>query len=182
MTNIHTSINDYNNNSTEHLKCFIAEADGSFKAISNLTKEEIIEAGRALVVSDFKKRQINTMESPVLVKNYLQARIEGMEQEVFLVMFLDNRHQVIADEIMFYGTFNAASIYPREVAKRALQLNAAAVILSHNHPSGNLEPSSADINITKRLKDALKLIDTNVLDHIIVGKGSCTSFAEKGLL
>ena len=182
MANTHTITNSYNNNSNTILKGFIAEPDGCFKATDKLTKEEIIEAGRTLVIEDFLKRQLNVMQSPTMVKNYLSARIEGMEQEVFLVMFLDNRHQLIVDEIMFYGTINAASVYPREVAKRALQHNAAAVVLSHNHPSGNLEPSNADRNITKRLKDALNLIDVNVIDHIIVGKGACTSFAERGIL
>ena len=94
-------------------------------------------------------------------------------------MFLDNQHQLIEFEELFFGTIDAASIYPREVVKAALNYNAAAVVFAHNHPSGIAEPSQADRRITQRLVDALKLVDIRVLDHIVVGE-DCVSFAEKG--
>jgi DNA repair protein RadC len=101
---------------------------------------------------------------------------------VFCVLFLTNRHRVIAFEEMFRGTIDGATVHPREVVKQALRLNAAAVILAHNHPSGVSEPSRADEAITRRLRDALALVDIRVLDHLIVGGSEITSLAERGLL
>ena len=98
------------------------------------------------------------------------------------VCFLDTRHRVIVLETLFYGTINSAAVYPREILKRALALNASAVILSHNHPSGDPEPSQADIRITQTIKQALELIDIKCLDHMIVGQGQIVSLAERGLL
>ena len=99
-----------------------------------------------------------------------------------MVLYLDNQNQLIKDEVLFYGTINAASVYPREVVKAALRNNAAALILAHNHPSGVAEPSQADKLITTKLQQALALVDINVLDHIIVGGENCVSFAERGLI
>ena len=115
------------------------------------------------------------------VKNFLKQALAYEEREHFAVMFLDNKHALIKFEILFSGTIDSASVHPREVVKRALELNAAAVVLSHNHPSGNTEPSKADQNITQKLKDALDTVDVRILDHIIVGR-DCTSFAERGLI
>jgi DNA repair protein RadC len=98
------------------------------------------------------------------------------------VLFLDNRHRVIAVEDMFRGTIDGASVHPREVVKAALTHNAAAVILAHNHPSGIAEPSQSDELITRRLKDALSLVEIRVLDHLVIGAGTTESFAERGLL
>lgn len=120
--------------------------------------------------------------SPHDIKRYLKLKLMALEHEVFAVIFLDNRHGVIEYEEMFRGTIDGASVYPREVVKRALYHNAAAVIFSHNHPSGNPEESTSDLLITNRLKDALNLIDVKVLDHIIIGNSETTSFAEKGIL
>lgn len=103
------------------------------------------------------------------------------EHEVFGVIYLDKRHKVITHEVMFRGTIDGASVYPREVAKAALLNNAAACIVFHNHPSGEPEPSRADVSLTQRLKDALDLLDIRILDHLIVGD-TTTSFAEKGML
>ena len=124
------------------------------------------------------------LTSPQLVRDFIELRIAPSERELFLVLFLDNRLSLIADEVMFAGTIDSASVYPREVAKRALQLNAAAVIFAHNHPSGIAEPSQADIRLTSRLVSALGLFDIRVLDHLVVGggSGSIVSFAERGLL
>ena len=113
------------------------------------------------------------------VKNFLKQALAYEEREHFAVMFLDNKHALIKFEILFSGTIDSASVHPREVVKRALELNAAAVVLSHNHPSGNTEPSQADIQITDKLKTALDTVDIRILDHIIVGNG-CASFAERG--
>lgn len=120
--------------------------------------------------------------SPQQTARFLQARLRDYPFEVFAVLFLDNRHRVLAFEEMFRGTIDGASVHPREVVRRALQLNAAALILSHNHPSGVAEPSQADQRITRRLSDALALVDVRVLDHLIVGDGVCCSLAERGLL
>lgn len=113
---------------------------------------------------------------------YIQMQLHGREYEVFAVMFLDTRHRVIDFLEMFRGTIDSATVHAREVAKEALKLNAAAVIIAHNHPSGIAEPSAADQNVTKRLVDALALLDIRVLDHIIVGEGETLSFSDRGLL
>jgi DNA repair protein RadC len=120
--------------------------------------------------------------SPQAVYDYLTIQLRGLQQEVFMVLYLDSQNQLIKDEVLFYGTINAASVYPREVVKAALRNNAAALILAHNHPSGVAEPSQADKLITTKLQQALALIDINVLDHIIVGGENCVSFAERGLI
>lgn len=122
------------------------------------------------------------LESPRAVRQYLRVHYASYEREVFSCLFLDNRHRIISVEEMFQGTIDGASVHPREVVKRALQLNAAAVILAHNHPSGVSEPSQADELITVRLRDALALVDIRVLDHLIVGGSGVTSFAERGVL
>lgn len=113
---------------------------------------------------------------------YCSLKLSSLAHEVFAVMFLDNRHQMIKFEVMFRGTIDSAPIYPREVAKEALACNAAAVVLSHNHPSGIPDPSKADVLVTDRLTSALHLLDIRVIDHIIVGAGVSISFAERGLL
>jgi DNA repair protein RadC len=120
--------------------------------------------------------------SPNAVYEYLTLQMRGLQQEVFMVLYLDSQNHLIKDEILFYGTINAASVYPREVVKAALKNNAAAVILAHNHPSGIAEPSQADKLITTKLQQALQLVDINVLDHIIVGGENCVSFAQRGLI
>ncbi|MGF1750883.1 MULTISPECIES: RadC family protein [Vibrio] len=122
----------------------------------------------------------DALQSAEHTKQYLTSMLRDRQREAFYVLFLDNQHRVIADEVMFEGTINAASVYPREVVKRALAHNAAAVILAHNHPSGIAEPSQADRRITRRLSDALGLVDIRVLDHFVVGEGEVVSFAERG--
>ena len=117
-----------------------------------------------------------------LVKEYLRAKLAGFEHEVFAVLFMDTQHRLIEYAEMFRGTIDGASVYPRELVKEALRLNAAAVIVSHNHPSGNPEPSGADRALTQRLKEALGLVDVRVLDHVIVAGSDTTSLAERGLL
>jgi DNA repair protein RadC len=115
-------------------------------------------------------------------ESYLQARIRNLGHELFCCLYLDNRHRVLRFDEMFRGTIDGTSVYPREVVKEALAINAAAVILAHNHPSGVAEPSQADERITKRLKSALELVDIRLLDHLIIGDGETTSMANRGLL
>ena len=122
------------------------------------------------------------LDSPSSTVRYLKMHYASHEREGFGCMFLDNRHRLIAFEELFQGTIDGASVHPREVVKRALQMNAAAVILAHNHPSGVAEPSQADELITHRLRDALALVDIRCLDHMIVAGASVVSFAERGLL
>ena len=119
---------------------------------------------------------------PQGVRDYLRVHFLDKEREVFVCLFLDNRHRLISAEEMFQGTINGASVHPREVVKRALQLNASGVILAHNHPSGVADPSQADELITRRLKEALALVDIRCLDHLIVGGTAVMSLAERGLL
>jgi len=124
--------------------------------------------------------QTDVFESPGHVKQYLQTQLRHRTQEVFAVLLLDSQHQLLHYKELFYGTVNAASVYPREVVKLALAHNAVALILAHNHPSGIAEPSIADRHITEELVSALRLIDVRILDHFIVGDGVTLSFAERG--
>lgn len=124
----------------------------------------------------------NILENPEATRQYLASRLRHHPHEVFACLFLDNRHRVIAFEELFRGTIDGASVHPREVVRRALHHNAAALILAHNHPSGVAEPSRADIQLTRRLTDALALVDIRVLDHLVIGDGEGTSLAERGLL
>jgi DNA repair protein RadC len=124
----------------------------------------------------------DSLENPDTTRRYLTSRLRHLPHEVFACLFLDNRHRVIAFEELFRGTIDGASVHPREVVRRVLHFNAAAVILAHNHPSGIPEPSRADILLTRRLVDALALVDVRVLDHFIVGEGRGVSFAERGLI
>lgn len=124
----------------------------------------------------------DALTSPQTTRAYLSAQLRGYSYEVFACLFLDNQNRVILLEELFRGTIDGASVYPREVAKRALFHNAAAVIFAHNHPSGVNEPSQADKQITEKLKQALVLFDIRVLDHFIIGDGQPYSFAEHGLL
>ena len=122
------------------------------------------------------------LASPPAVKDYLRLVLNGLEREEFWMVLLDAQHRVMATESLFAGTLTQTSVYPREVVKCALRHNAAAVIFSHNHPSGVAEPSHADELLTRTLKSALALVDVQVLDHFIVAGGQTLSFAERGLL
>lgn len=124
----------------------------------------------------------DVLSNPDDTRNYLMSELSGRVYEVFACLFLDNKHRVIKFDELFYGTIDGASVYPREVVRRALQHNAAAVIFAHNHPSGIAEPSDADIAITRRLKEALQMIDIRVLDHIVIGDGYGISLAEQGFI
>ncbi|MFC1502933.1 DNA repair protein RadC [Pseudomonadota bacterium] len=124
----------------------------------------------------------DALTSPQQTRHYLSQLLRDRHREAFYVLFLDNQHRVISGEVLFEGTIDSASVYPREVVKRSLEFNAAALILAHNHPSGVAEPSQADRRITRRISDALGLVDIRVLDHFVVGDGEIVSFAERGWL
>ncbi len=127
-------------------------------------------------------QQGSTLSSPQQTRDFLSMHLRDRTREVFSCLFLDSQNALICCEDLFTGTLDGAAVYPREVVSRALQLNAASVILAHNHPSGIAEPSAADRRITERLQAALSLLDIRVLDHIVVGRGQQFSFAEQGLL
>jgi len=139
-----------------------------------------LELGRRYLASEIERA--DALTNPRACAQYLRARIVAYPYEVFACVFLDNRHRVIAFEELFRGSIDGASVHPREVVRRCLAHNAAAVIFAHNHPSGVAEPSQADRDITQELKRALGLIDVRVLDHFVVGSGAPVSLAERGML
>ena len=139
-----------------------------------------LELGRRYLEATLHRDVV--LASPEQTRLFLKARLRPYQHEVFACLFLDNRHRVICFEELFGGTIDGASVYPREVVKRALHHNAAAVIFAHNHPSGVAEPSPADRAITQRLREALGLMDVRVLDHLVIGDNEVVSFAERGLL
>jgi len=144
-----------------------------------MTEHQILEKALEIIASKFIEGDEFT--SAKATKEYLTFKLAHHDHEVFAVMFLNSQHQLIEYKEMFQGTIDSANVYPREVLKAVLKANASAVILAHNHPSGMPNPSEADKRITRRLVDALALIDVRVLDHVVVGK-TAISFAEEGLL
>jgi DNA repair protein RadC len=142
--------------------------------------QAVLEMARRALNEELKTG--NAMNSPGLVKDFLRLSLANRPHEVFVGIFLDAQHHTIASEELFSGTLTQTSVYPREVVKRALHHNAAAIIFAHNHPSGVAEPSHADKVLTQSLKQALALVDVKVLDHFIVGNGAAMSFAEQGLI
>ncbi|WP_428353325.1 RadC family protein [Methyloprofundus sp.] len=142
--------------------------------------QAVLEMARRHTFEELDRGDVLT--SPEATRAYLSNQLRHYPHEVFACLFLDNQHHILKFEELFRGTIDGASVYPREVVKKALEHNAAAVIFAHNHPSGISEPSQADKMITEKLKDALALLDIRVLDHFIIGDGSPYSFAEHGLL
>lgn len=142
--------------------------------------QAVMEMARRALAEEFKSGDI--MDSPQSVRNYLRLSLGEKPHEIFVGIFLDARHRTIITEELFRGTLTQASVYPREVVKRALFHNAAAIIFAHNHPSGIAEPSKSDEVLTQSLKQALALVDVKVLDHFIIGKNETISFAERGLI
>ncbi len=140
----------------------------------------VLELSRRALAQRLRERTV--FDSPEAVKHYLQLHLAAKAHEVFAVLFLDNQHRLIAMEEMFRGTLAQTSVYPREVVRHALQHQAAAVVLAHNHPSGAVQASPADLALTQILRSALALVDVRVLDHIIVAPGAGLSMAEQGLL
>ncbi len=140
----------------------------------------VMELARRALSQQLKAAPV--FDAPGRVKDYLGLQLGSRPQEVFVVLFLDGQHRLLHTEEMFHGTLTQTSVYPREVIRLALRHNAGAVVLAHNHPSGVAEPSRADEFLTQTLKTALRLVDVQVLDHIIVGQGQVVSLAERGLL
>ncbi len=162
-------------------KALVRDANGEYRVRKEPVSEtEILEAAEEIVSRRFARGQ--PLSTPDASKELFKQKLGTSEQEIFAALFLDNRHRVLDYVPMFYGTIDGATVHPREVVKAALRLNAAAVIFGHSHPSGVAEPSLADQSITRRLQEALSLVDVRVLDHIIVGGNDATSLAERGLL
>ena len=165
---------------------------GGLKALLDTPREHLVgkvawcrllaalELGRRYL--DAQVKNVNALADPVASARYLKARLGAYPYEVFACLFLDNRHRVLAFEELFRGSIHGANVHPREVVRRCLVHNAAAVIFAHNHPSGVSEPSQADRAVTLRLRDALGLIEVRVLDHFVVGDGMPASLAERGWL
>ena len=162
--------------------CFGATAADA--ETSDALLERKLGVARELLLRGLK-RQLSThpvMQSPQALRDWLRLHCAGLQHEVFIVLFLDSQNRLLSAAEMFRGTLAQTSVYPREVVKSALQRNAAAVVLAHNHPSGSAEPSRADEHLTQTLKAALALVDVRILDHFVVAGDRATSFAERGLI
>lgn len=162
----------------------VAEASPRYLLIEEtMTREQedyLIQRALDILMKRMKTGPV--LDSPNVVKQYLRLKLAPLEHEEFVVLFIDNQRRLIAMEQMFRGTITQTSVYPREVVKRALFHNAEAVIFAHGHPSGHCEPSYADQSLTQVLKSALKLVDVQVIDHIVVGLQGSTSMAERGMV
>lgn len=156
------------------------EATGTYLIESPVSEADILLMAKQLASQ--RLRRGRPLTSPNTVFSHLQTLLGGYEQEVFALLMLDSKHRVLAFNELFRGTLDSASVYPREVVKLCLEHNAAAVILVHNHPSGDPEPSHADRLLTHKLQAALRLVDIRTLDHIVVGNEGCVSLAERGHL
>ena len=154
-----------------------------FKGLGPAKQAELLavaELARRALGQRLREREV--MDSPQALREYLQLHLAHKSHEVFAVLFLDRQHRLLALEELFRGTLSETSVYPREVLLRALHHHSAAVVLAHNHPSGSVQPSRADLALTRHLREALALVDVRVLDHLIVGHGQSLSMAEEGLL
>lgn len=161
-----------------HKKLIAGERPGTYQVTDTVTDNELLEIAQQIARQKLAKGVAITDKRSA--EHALQGLLQSREREVFAVLFLDNQHRILAYEELFLGTLGAAYVYPREVVKSALQHNAAAVLLAHNHPSGNAEPSRADIQITEQLKSALLLVEIRLLDHVIISANNCVSLAERG--
>ncbi len=161
-----------------------ARALGRIKGLGGTAKRSqlvaVLELARRAMAEQLRARE--ALQSPAAVIQYLQLHLAHRGHEVFAVLFLDAQHRMVAMEEMFRGTLSETSVYPREVVVRALHHRAAAVVLAHNHPSGQVRPSRADESLTQALRAALGLVDVRVLDHVIVGPGQALSMADQGLI
>lgn len=153
---------------------YIQDQSGTYRPAPKDTV--LIEARR---LSSYQLRRGVSITSPAAAKDAIATKLIGLEHEMFACLFLDSKHQVLAWQEMFRGSVNKATVHPREVVKEALRLNASAIILAHNHPSGNSTPSPEDIDLTKKLQEILKIIDVKVLDHLIIGD-DITALSESG--
>lgn len=159
---------------------FEPKPNGKYIARRQFSADDVLHFARELVAQRFQRGA--SMSSPEATRQHLCLQLADLKHEVFGVLFLDSQHRLIANEELFRGTIDSTSVHPRIVVQRALALNAAAVILFHNHPSGMAEPSAADRHITERLRQALDLIEVRILDHFVVAGTTAVSFAERGWL
>lgn len=161
-------------------KAIIKAPNGEYLVNGSITGRELIQAA----IDELKSLKLTSrrFENPSSVKEYLSIHLGAEQREVFSVIFLTNQHQLLSFEKLFYGTVNQSEVHPREIVKRCLELNAVAVILAHNHPSGEVSPSPSDRHITEKVVNALQLVDVRVLDHVIIGGANSYSFAEHGLI
>ncbi len=159
---------------------FIEQDPGEYLISRPVSLHDLCTLTAQLLENHFRRTEIIT--SSIKTTSFLQSKLALKEHEVFSAIYLDNQHGMIAFEELFTGTIDSASVYPRELVKRCLHHNAAAIILAHNHPSGIPEPSVSDRTITSRLQEALKLIDVRLLDHIVVAGTGAVSFAERGIM
>ncbi|MDZ7804785.1 RadC family protein [Thiohalophilus sp.] len=168
------------------LRGLLTAGEAEFCAVAGLGQAKYVQLQAVMALA--QRHLGETLErdsglhSPEDTKRYLQSRLRDLPHEVFACLFLDSQHRVIRYEELFRGTLNGASVHPREVVKKTLAHNAAALIFAHNHPSGIAEPSQADRHLTRRLVEALELVEVRVLDHIVVGDGECVAFSERGWL
>jgi DNA repair protein RadC len=158
----------------------LKDSKGNYRLTGKTTEYDVLTAAEGILQS--KLERLGSIGNPSDASNFLRMRLGGLAHEEFHIMWLDNRHRILGIEKLFTGTIDGASVYPREVVRAALNINAAAAILSHNHPSGVAEPSASDRAITRELIEALKLVGVRVLDHLVVAAGNVTSMAGRGLM
>ncbi|MEB8287899.1 DNA repair protein RadC [Aeromonas veronii] len=163
-----------------HHKLIAGEIPGTYLVTELINEEDLLTIANQIARQKLAKGEAITDKH--LAQQALQTLLQSREHEVFAILFLDNQHRILAYEELFRGTLSSASVYPREVVKRALALNAAALMLVHNHPSGHPEPSRADIEITQRLQSALSLVDIRTLDHLVIASNGVVSLKERGYM
>ncbi|OBS08232.1 RadC family protein [Acidihalobacter prosperus] len=168
------------NQTASNSSAFARDEEGNYQASRPVSADDVLELARNILAERVHRGTV--ISSPREAEQYISLRLAPREHEMFAILWLDNRHGVIAFEELFTGTIDGCSVHAREVVKRALANNAAACILAHNHPSGNPEPSAADQTITRRIKEALGLVDVRVLDHLIAAGGGVSSMAELGMV
>lgn len=157
----------------------VKDEQGRYRLKGSVSEEELIAAAAKILEARIVGSELT---NPLLAQDFLRLKLSPLEHEAFSCLFLDTRHRVLEFVILFRGSIDSATVHPREVVKEALKRNAAAVILAHNHPSGVAEPSAADSVITRRIVDALALVDVRVIDHIVVGAKDTASLATLGLM
>lgn len=156
------------------------DSKGNYKLTGNTTEQDVLAAAEGILRTKLERQ--GSIGNPSDASDFLCMRLGALLHEEFHVLWLDNRHRILDCQKLFTGTVDGASVHPREVVRAALNINACAAVLAHNHPSGVAEPSAADRSITRELSEALRLVGVRILDHIVVGAGSCVSMAERGLL
>lgn len=156
------------------------DSKGNYKLTGKTTEHDVLAAAEGILRTKLERH--GSIGNPSDASDFLRMRLGALLHEEFHILWLDNRHRILDCQKLFTGTVDGASVHPREVVRAALNINACAAVLAHNHPSGVAEPSAADRSITRELSEALRLVGVRILDHIVVGAGSCVSMAERGLL